>query len=188
MDRAEETTGPEDVGEQALMGGLDTAFSVCSSGAVSATTAHGGNEIDAAHGLHAVATSASHHSGTASRIACSRRSTRSLSWRITSSSSSSTMRCSQCSSFCAMSHSYEMAPTSSSLDKRALAAATTTRFVGACSGATSSPPGGRARDRAWPRAARREPRPRSVRQLAKAWPGCRRRAGWSSPVRQVSWG
>src|SRR5229473_7968461 len=51
----------------------------------------------------AVTTSARDHSGTASRIACSRRSTRSLSWRTAPRSSSSTIRCSRCSSFCSMS-------------------------------------------------------------------------------------
>ena len=34
MDRAEEKAGPKDVGEQALMRGLDTAFPFFSSGAV----------------------------------------------------------------------------------------------------------------------------------------------------------
>jgi hypothetical protein len=37
------------------------------------------------------------------RIACSRRSIRSLSWRTAPRSSESTIRCSRCSSFCSMS-------------------------------------------------------------------------------------
>src|SRR6516225_8557201 len=58
----------------------------------------------------AVSTSASDHSGTASRIACSRRATRSLSCLTASISSSNAIRCSRYSSFCRINQSMWAGP------------------------------------------------------------------------------
>ena len=54
------------------------------------------------------------------------------------------------------------ASTSSSPDKSVPASASKTRSAGACPAGLSSLPGGRARDRAWPHAARRHPHSREL--------------------------
>jgi hypothetical protein len=104
--------------------------------------------------------------------------------RTPSRSSSSAMRCSRCSSFCDLSHFICAGPHVSFPIRPSLS--TNDEICWRLPCRPSSLPDGRATNRAWPHAARRAPRPQSIRRRATTWRGSLHHAGSSSRDRPPS--